>query len=1000
MHESAERPESVNVPSPGAARPRSRIAWACLAAGVLLCGLPGCSRPFWRLNADANAYGIINEKTTDPRWEFPRISVQPDARSRFFDPYDPDKEPLPPDDASAHEYMHWAYGMRGYKGWHQYGDLISVENPQWLEPFGLSPTGILEPGPDGPPPGIPNLTLEQAIELSYIHSRDFQLQLENLYVTALALTFDRFRFNLRYLGFGGLPPTSDTFYSVTPGVQQSISSHNRIGVSQLLPTGAQYIVELSNNTLWLFSGPNKTSTASLLSFSLVQPLLQGAGRKVNLEALTQSERNVLYAARNFARFRQQFFVSTVAGGATTSTAVGTSAAAQANTTVATATGTITTGAVGTTGGAGAGGSNGYLGLLQLQQQVDNTYNNILAFEDQLLRLQALANNPEGILSVPLPVLPEGLQLPDRLGELPPGVKLPEIIEGRIRYNERLKQLRWQGDMTNEQLQTLLGLNATPAYQSAVRELFSLSSQSQTLTLTISQLATQLYGNRTQYLTNSKNFQDAMDRYKIQLGLPTDFPVTLDVTMLKPFQLIDPRLTQLQAKINAFVSVWAQLDEADIDQDQLRAVLGEFQRLENQVQRDGLDLVADDFRRVQENWPTRMAGLSTEADRLRVVDDVKRDRSVYESIRVNFLEAQAVLRRFNAMVNREKPLTPEEGVDLIRAIAELREKYLKIAQGLTVVQIGLRVELINLNPFDMDIDEATKLGLANRVDLMNQRATVMDARRKVEVAANTLQAILNLEVNGDISTKSIGMLNDRPFDFRGSQSTFNAGVSFTAPLDQVQKRNAYRASLIAYQQARRNYMAFEDSVKFDVRTAWRQINLTRQSFENTRRAVRLSALQYDQAVETSTAPLAPGASAGNSQGLNLIQALNSVVSNQNNLIQIWVNYEQSRLNIYRDMGIMEIDDRGVWTDDYYLRLTQGMGSSSPSVPAAAHAEIIPPQALLRPQELIDETLDPDQAELLREALRENRPPDDGLPGLARTTDRGRLGDDDREAVARR
>jgi hypothetical protein len=163
---------------------------------------------------------------------------------------------------------------------------------------------------------------------------------------------------------------------------------------------------------------------------------------------------------------------------------------------------------------------------------------------------------------------------------------------------------------------------------------------------------------------------------------------------------------------------------------------------------------------------------------------------------------------------------------------------------------------------------------------------------------------------------------------------------------------------------------------------------------------LSALQYDQAVETSTAPLAPGASAGNSQGLNLIQALNSVVSNQNNLIQIWVNYEQSRLNIYRDMGIMEIDDRGVWTDDYYLRLTQGMGSSSPSVPAAAHAEIIPPQALLRPQELIDETLDPDQAELLREALRENRPPDDGLPGLARTTDRGRLGDDDREAVARR
>ena len=38
--------------------------------------------------------------------------------------------------------MHWVDGWQGYKGWHQFGNLISVENPQWLEPFGITPEMI------------------------------------------------------------------------------------------------------------------------------------------------------------------------------------------------------------------------------------------------------------------------------------------------------------------------------------------------------------------------------------------------------------------------------------------------------------------------------------------------------------------------------------------------------------------------------------------------------------------------------------------------------------------------------------------------------------------------------------------------------------------------------------------------------------------------------------------------------------------------------------------
>jgi hypothetical protein len=110
------------------------------ACGILLCiSSAGCSRAFWRSQADMDVYHLLDAKTLDPRWDLPRLDLTPDPRSRFCDPYDPDKEPLPPDDPSAHEYMHCVYGMRGYKNWHKFGDAMSIENPHWLESFGVKP---------------------------------------------------------------------------------------------------------------------------------------------------------------------------------------------------------------------------------------------------------------------------------------------------------------------------------------------------------------------------------------------------------------------------------------------------------------------------------------------------------------------------------------------------------------------------------------------------------------------------------------------------------------------------------------------------------------------------------------------------------------------------------------------------------------------------------------------------------------------------------------------
>jgi hypothetical protein len=66
----------------------SRFSTWCVtgAVCVMLLGLSGCSRSFWRQNADKNTYAILQDKSADPRWAPNRLDVAADPRSRFFEP--------------------------------------------------------------------------------------------------------------------------------------------------------------------------------------------------------------------------------------------------------------------------------------------------------------------------------------------------------------------------------------------------------------------------------------------------------------------------------------------------------------------------------------------------------------------------------------------------------------------------------------------------------------------------------------------------------------------------------------------------------------------------------------------------------------------------------------------------------------------------------------------------------------------------------------------------
>ena len=43
---------------------------------------------------------------------------------------------------------------------------------------------------------------------------------------------------------------------------------------------AGLLVGLANTTIWQFHGPDQTFTSSIIDFTLIQPLLRGAGREI------------------------------------------------------------------------------------------------------------------------------------------------------------------------------------------------------------------------------------------------------------------------------------------------------------------------------------------------------------------------------------------------------------------------------------------------------------------------------------------------------------------------------------------------------------------------------------------------------------------------------------------------------------------------------------------------------------------------------------------------
>jgi outer membrane protein TolC len=859
----------------------------------LLAGIDGCTRAFYRRQADNEVNDILAEKDRYADWKIEQYHVYPDPRARFADPTNPDRPPMPPDDEATWKLSpHPQYpgcpgvGMvegTGYlemiKVWDEQNRAERVAATEALLRKSLEqnrsdvsgaapytrPIGPIQSYFDEPLTAAQMgflLKVDQSVELGVVNSRDYQRFREELYLAALPVTLERFSFAYQWaatenavrMWAGPLSPI---------GPQNNWTLTTTPSATKLFSTGAMLTASFANTVVFNFTGPGGFSSSSLINLNLVQPLLAGGGKAVTLEPLTQAERSLVYDIRAYARFRGQFFLSVVIGSSLPGD-------------LATFAGTTPTG------------------------------------------------SPISVLAAL-------------------GIASTDVSGGFVGY---LSTLFRECDMAADK-------KWVHDLDKAVRLFEGLQEGGQVSPLQVDQVKSTLLQAQNTVLVDQQNVTNAVDQFKLVLGLPANLPLILEDTPARDITRQFDRYYEVIDDADAAYKL-VELQE-QLPPNELRAFLLKLYTTHQLVQNTEFQKKLPGS---WENWAkTADNDLKARIEKLgqqrRMLLDQKTDLEMKgqtltpEDARI-LSEAdfesdlgglEQILRRYEARPWEKQAKEEQQRQDkskLFRLVAYASELVLVWARNERFTHVGdLWPALIpaHLEQFDLvtsDVDKAQEVAvgaaLQSRWDLMNARAQVVDAWRQLRVTANALMGVFNVGYNLQSQTPPG---NNNPFAFSPAGTAQQLSLNFQLPLNRLAQRNAYRTAIINYQIARRSLMGLEDSIAAQVRFDVRQLQLFANNYRIQKKVIQSLYSQVESALEVIVAPADPDqlkatgtTGAANAAALTnqYLTALSQLDNAQTKMYDIWLSFLATRMQLYFDLERLPLDNRGVWTDESGEALT--------------------------------------------------------------------------------
>ena len=900
----------------------NRTVLGVLLIVFLLFGF-GCSRQHYRLKADKEAYGLLKSETNDPRWKINDYRIGVDRRSRMFDIHDPDCEPMPSDDPAAARKMRKLDGKKCTKRLGKCGCTHCIENPRWRQ-FLLHDEG-----------GAVVLTRDAVMELALLHSPEYQAAKENLYLSALRVSQERFRFDVQFFG-------SESLHYTASGRERSSSgtfleNDARVSAEKLFATGGELVVGIANSITWTFAGPDNWYADSLINVGFVQPLLRGAGRRIILENLTQTERDFLAAVRRMAFYQQGFYTRVVGGGSDRSMPQGwgEDLVSVANSATSNA---------------------GFLGLLADQIRIQNQRQNIVNIEGNLQQIEEffragkfddrlpveqmlkqrldsqsllvqrkasyLSNTETFLRSIGLPpdlkvkitdpivesfelMSPSLLRLQEKVGEFLNEVKreddplsedLREQVDDLVKWGEsELGKIGYDLEMLEKKTEERLA-GFQPLRIWANKEI----QNGERLDPSI--YNTDIYLRRIVDLKNEEDtnrFRAALTLLKLFVN--NDEPTirtmfenrTFDKEILDALILLE--LTDLggttaeESNVGPRSTTSKRMELAEEDLLESREKL---QLLQEQLKTGEIVSRADELTPKAQTAPPIDAD-DNETARKRAAAEVlaESDRRIAEQLAL-------LLRRSDGYRMWLSRVLNAFGNELI---------------GLSILQTRIRLDCFTLTPTEISTEDAFRLAEQNRLDWMNQRASLVDQWRQLEIAANRLKGDLKLTVNGELGT-----IDKNGVRFDADNSTVRMGLQWDSPMTRHSEMLAYRRSQIAYQRARRNYYTYVDSVNAELRLLLRDIEISQIDFEIQRNSILAMTSQVHLSQFRLIKPPQGGGRFNPTLTRDLTDGLQGLLDSQNRFLEIWIKNQTLRMQLDLLMGTMQLDERGNWIDPGPIR----------------------------------------------------------------------------------
>lgn len=216
-----------------------------------------------------------------------------------------------------------------------------------------------------------------------------------------------------------------------------------------------------------------------------------------------------------------------------------------------------------------------------------------------------------------------------------------------------------------------------------------------------------------------------------------------------------------------------------------------------------------------------------------------------------------------------------------------------------------LETIGVSSPEYSVEDAINMALAQRLDLANVRDSLIDAERRLVLAAQGLGPQVELNATADVYSYDSTSLPDTEniIRLRFHEGTYTMGVNANWPLNQTTERNNYRQALITVHQQQRDYDEQIDRIKLQVRDSYRNLVQTAESYRIQKIGMELA----QKRVEAEKLSL----QYGRGTVRLLLDSEDSLVQAQDDVVDALVNHMIAKLSFFRDVGVLRVKPDGMW-----------------------------------------------------------------------------------------